>query len=791
MAEAHNSAQLYGNKDEVVHLKKLLSRDEDFVSSKLKIRVYQLRSWIYRQVYNWQVDLHNAVFPQHWMSYLVSLAGPPMLMLNDAPRNNQIIGSVRSGMWRFANAIPVGRFVGSLGVKWDRNVRVTLTTLVSGTTMFMALVYTRRYTIRALLSYTGWLYEGRNVSLKTKIWGVMLSIVLGRSPILNSYSTSLPRLPVPALEKTVARYLESVEGPLDATQKAEISALAKGFLANEGPRLQRFLRAKSWLAENYVSDWWEKYVYLMSRGSLMINSNYYVCDIAYITPTNNQVSRAAVLMYGAIRFKTMLERETLPPIIMRGLVPLCMKQYERLFSSTRIPGDEMDEIKKFRPDESKHVVVMVNGSYFVLYLYTRLGAPLQAFEIEIQLQKIVEDSKLLKPSDREGRIPSLTGWERSKWAKIRSAFFRYGVNKQSLDWIERAMFFVVLDSDSPATLHDMGKLGLHGTGYNRWFDKSFTLMVYANGKAGLNGEHAWADAPILGHMWEYCLFVENVEGWYNSQGRCVVPMKTACRNLPRPLSLAWSMTALPLRDAIDDACAFTAKECADLHLYISEFNVFGKDEIKKCKISPDGFVQQALQLAFYRMHGFTPQTYESSMTRMYQAGRTETVRSATPESTAFIRAMIKDIGTREDKVKLLHKATAKHQLISREAMTGQGCDRHLFALYVTSKGIGTESKFLEKALGAQWTLSTSQQPQTQCNGMWDESMTHAYNSPGGGFGPVSDDGYGVSYLVVDRYIFFHVSSKYSNADTDSEKLSMAIAKALEDIRDICELSIEK
>lgn len=27
-------------------------------------------------------------------------------------------------------------------------------------------------------------------------------------------------------------------------------------------------------------------------------------------------------------------------------------------------------------------------------------------------------------------------------------------------------------------------------------------MVYKNGKIGVNAEHSWADAPIVGHMWE-------------------------------------------------------------------------------------------------------------------------------------------------------------------------------------------------------------------------------------------------------------------------------------------------
>ena len=55
------------------------------------------------------------------------------------------------------------------------------------------------------------------------------------------------------------------------------------------------------------------------------------------------------------------------------------------------------------------------------------------------------------------------------------------------------------------------------------------------------------------------------------------------------------------------------------------------------QVSPDGFIQAALQLAYYRdSNGRLPLTYESSMTRLYLHGRTETVRSMTQESVAFI-----------------------------------------------------------------------------------------------------------------------------------------------------------
>ena len=46
---------------------------------------------------------------------------------------------------------------------------------------------------------------------------------------------------------------------------------------------------------------------------------------------------------------------------------------------------------------------------------------------------------------------------------------------------------------------------LHGKCYNRWFDKSMQLIVGANGHIGLNGEHSWADAPIVAHFWEFVI----------------------------------------------------------------------------------------------------------------------------------------------------------------------------------------------------------------------------------------------------------------------------------------------
>lgn len=57
---------------------------------------------------------------------------------------------------------------------------------------------------------------------------------------------------------------------------------------------------------------------------------------------------------------------------------------------------------------------------------------------------------------------------------------------------------------------------------------------------------------------------------------------------------------------------------------------------------------------------------------------------------------------------LLRAASDRHTDGNRLAMAGMGVDRHLFALYVISKGRQMESAFLQYAIAQPWTLSTSQ-----------------------------------------------------------------------------------
>lgn len=74
--------------------------------------------------------------------------------------------------------------------------------------------------------------------------------------------------------------------------------------------------------------------------------------------------------------------------------------------------------------------------------------------------------------------------------------------------------------------------------------------------------------------------------------------------------------------------------------------------------------------------------------------------------------------------------------------------------------------FEQKVLSEPWRLSTSQ---TANRGEYMDTRKHPKMiTGGGGFGPVTDDGYGCAYSVIgEDEMFFHVSSKHSSNKTVS------------------------
>uniref|UniRef100_A0A8C3B6A8 carnitine O-palmitoyltransferase n=1 Tax=Cyclopterus lumpus TaxID=8103 RepID=A0A8C3B6A8_CYCLU len=656
-----------------------------------------------------------------------------------------------------------------------------------GTGLWVTIIMIMRNVLKSLLSWHGWMHARHgSVSWSTRLWLILVKVFSGRKPMLYSFQNSLPRLPVPTIKDTCRRYLESVRPLMEDERYERMEGLTKDFEKNLGPRLQWYLKLKSWWASNYVSDWWEEYIYLRGRGPIMVNSNYYAMDFLYVFPTSIQAARAGNAIHAIMLYRRKLDRAQVQPIyLLANKVPLCSAQWERMFNTNRVPGVETDVLQHV--NDSKHIAVYHKGRFFKVWMFYD-GRLLLPREIEQQMERILADSS--EPLPGEEKLAALTAGDRTPWAKARETYFGRGKNKNSLDAIEKAAFFVTLDDteqrfeeDNPVkSLDSYAKSLLHGKCYDRWFDKSFNLIVFKNGTMGLNAEHSWADAPIIGHLWEHVLSMDPLKLGYTEEGHCCGEPHP---NLPGPQRLSWDVPA-ECQEVIQSSLTVARNLADDVDSHIFPFIDFGKGLIKKCRTSPDAFIQIALQLAHYRDKKKFCLTYEASMTRLFREGRTETVRSCTLETCAFVRAMIGD-ETREECLSLLKLAAEKHQNMYRLAMTGEGIDRHLFCLYVVSKYLGEDSPFLKEVLSDPWRLSTSQTPLQQVE-LFDLVRHPEYVSSGGGFGPVADDGYGVSYIIVgENLINFHISSKHSSPETDSHRFGANIRQAMLDILDLFQL----
>lgn len=648
-----------------------------------------------------------------------------------------------------------------------------------------------RYYLKFLLMYKGWMYESRNgtgLSLLSKLWALNVRLLTSKKPQLYSYQASLPRLPLPPLKDTIERYLLSIK-PLCESEEhyKEIERKAHEFRNGIGKKLQFYLTLKSYWTSNYVSDWWEEYVYLRSRQPLMVNSNYYAIDALLACPTDKQTSRAANLLYSSIIFRRLIDRQELRPLMVQGLVPLCSSQYERIFNTTRIPGKETDQI--IHLNDSSHVAVYHKGRYYKLVFHHK-GRLLEPKQLEDLLDRIVDDPE--PTTGGEEFISSLTTLDRTSWAKARAEHLLSNpTNKQSLKIIESAALVLILEDDDfefdkndPSKLDRFGQLLLHGKGNDRWYDKSLSLIVSRTGRSGFNVEHSFADAPVVAHYWEYILGYDYVHLGYDDFGRCTKG-PDVCGTVNGPQRLKWKIDD-KLSDTLLDAQRKAIALLSDVDLRLLMHSDYGKGFIKRVKVSPDAFIQMALQLAYFRDVKKLSLTYEASMTRLYREGRTETVRPVTIESAEWVRAMHDPTKSDKQRLELLRVACSRHTLGIQNAMCGKGIDRHLFCLYVISHYLKAENDFLKEVLSEPWKLSTSQTPHNQAN-MLDPKRFPNHISCGGGFGPVADDGYGVSYMIAgEELLFFHVSSKRSSKETDSARFSTNLHEALLDMKRLFE-----
>uniref|UniRef100_A0A8C1FQV4 Choline O-acetyltransferase n=2 Tax=Cyprinus carpio carpio TaxID=630221 RepID=A0A8C1FQV4_CYPCA len=592
----------------------------------------------------------------------------------------------------------------------------------------------------------------------------------------------LPKLPVPPLQQTLDMYLKCMGHliPEEQFKKTKVVVEKFGAPGGMGEFLQKKLLERSEHTANWVYDYWLEDMYLSNRLALPVNSSpVMVFPKQNFRSQSDSLRFAAHLISGILEYKSLIDGRALPVDYARGQLagtPLCMDQYNKVFTSYRLPGPKMDTLvaqKSTVMPEREHIIVACKNQFFVLDVVINFRR-LNEKDLYTQLERIKKMSDI-----EEERLPPiglLTSDGRTQWAEARSVLIKDSTNRDSLDMIERCLCLVCLDEPSGTEQTDTNRalLMLHGggtdkNGGNRWYDKPMQFVIGADGCCGVVCEHSPFEGIVLVQCTEYLLR-------YMRGSPSKLVRAASMSELPAPRRLRWKCSP-DIQTFLMASADKLQRLVKNLDMNVSKFTGYGKEFIKKQKMSPDAYVQVALQLTFYRCHGRLVPTYESASIRRFQEGRVDNIRSSTPEALAFVKAMgnSSKITVCSLKIELLWTAIKAQTNYTILAITGMAIDNHLLGLREIAKELKLEKPELFSdttyATSIHFILSTSQVPTI-------EEMFCCY-------GPVVPNGYGACYNPQMDHIIFCVSSFRDSAETSSDLFVKTLEGCLKEMQDLC------
>jgi carnitine O-acetyltransferase len=583
----------------------------------------------------------------------------------------------------------------------------------------------------------------------------------------------LPRVPLPALEESCEKFVEWCAPLLTADELAATEAAVASFLRPDGPGRKLHAALEKYNASESVHSWLDTFWssrYLGRRDRIALNANFF---FLFQDAGQRQVERAAGLIAAAVNYKLRLDGERVAPIVHRGQV-LSMEQNKFLFSTTRIPGLVQDTVRAPYtaewpgPSRARHIVVFFRGNMFRMDVLGPDSRPHTVDDLVAGLRTIMKTGATRAALGASAG--HLTTKARAEWAASRQALLCcHPGNADSLEEVETALFCLCLEDFAPTDSLAACDHLLHGDSSNRWFDKAVSLIVFADGTAGMNVEHCGLDGITVLSFVDILLGASAEEHSRQSGARS--------QGLPAIKTIEFTLDG-DLQADVRAAAALFAAYAASTATSILSFGDFGANRVKQLGMSPDAFVQMAYQLAHKRVRGRVGATYESIATRQYRRGRTEAMRVVTPEVVRFVAAMDDpdlDVATRRA---AFRAAAGKHVERAKECQAGQAPEQHLWELQLIQKRRGeelgvTEPPALYETPG--WLtmredyLSTSSAPST--------SIQHI------GFGSTSSRCIGVAYVLLPDRFNLYLSTPLPMA-AEMSMFAVQLRKAVYELQDL-------
>ncbi|RZF35631.1 hypothetical protein LSTR_LSTR008602 [Laodelphax striatellus] len=522
--------------------------------------------------------------------------------------------------------------------------------------------------------------------------------------------------------------------------------LARNFSANALPKLP-------------LADWWLKVAYLEFRAPVVyFSSPGLVFPKQTFKNADDRIRYASQVVAAAVDFKLSIDQNKIKQE-MYGKAPLDMSQYKKVFGTCRIPNKPGDKLEYY--PNSRHIVVMHKNHAFKLDVVTAEGTAVDSKQLAQSFKRILELSR--KPAEPIG---ILTSNDRDSWSDAYALLTGNAENVRSLQAIAESLFVLCFDDkyrpgdqradcgrDPDRDMNDCGQLCMHGggsshNGGNRWYDKTIQFIIGEEGHVGLTYEHSPAEGQPIAVMMDHIV-------------KHLAASKTDdCSGAGGDSSAAGDLqeldfcTSNDVKEHIKKASANLDALVEDCDTACFKFKHFGKNFVKSVKLSPDSFLQMAMQYAFYRAR------------RTLRVGDDTNVRRRPNGDDSLVLGRVDRVCSHHDQ---------RDGVACRKGARAQGGRRrHLLGLKLIAQENGIPLPDIYTDAGYVRSLNM-------------RISTSQVASKADGFmvyGPLVKDGYACCYNPLDNEVNFGITAHASNPTSSANNFRVYLEQCLLDMQNI-------
>lgn len=579
----------------------------------------------------------------------------------------------------------------------------------------------------------------------------------------------LQTFPLPTVESTAHHLIEWVKPLVNEAQLNETKRVADEFFqaGGAGEKLQQKLEQLKEEAEyNWLTPFWEDH-YLKYRGSLPTGMHFNILvDRPHlpIVPTTAELAGRA--SYLVAEYYHQIIDEKIEPMFLKG-TPLDMEQFKYFFRSVRVPQLYRDSFVVNDFDKENNFIIFIYKNYMYQVPVTNAqGEIYPSAHIAEAIDEIMEDER------KDGvNIGLFTTAERDEAAHIYNDLKTNPKNERNLEMLADALIVISADEDSETSEDALENLMLNPK--SKYYDKTIQLSITKRGRFGYSIEHTAVDGTtifsVISHINDG--FKEGyVEQFFTDEKPVAKP-------------LVWDLTE-EVEERLRILDEVSAERRETYLIDSSKVQSFGAETIKQLRISPDAFFHIALQLAQYRTFGELKSVYEPVSIRHYREGRTECARATSMEKFAVVQAV--ENGASETEIyDAMQVASDAHATRIMGCRNGFGIERHLFGLQQVWLQYGEELG-IEKlpALFEDKGVVTLRTDTISTSGMAYDNVHSRI------FGPVTEDGFGVAYIILADSISINLSA-YRVQEETAKALMDNLIDALKTLKDIAESVVEE